>query len=683
MARDRKSLAATYRPRTFGAVRGQRHPVRVLSELIKRNQTAYNILLHGSVGSGKTSLVRLFEMALNCDQPTADGSPCGECQWCHVTDRARVGLQEYNVSSRGGDFEDFDPWLKRHYRTPTTYKWQVLFFDEAHSLKNDATDSLLKKTEEPIDNVIFCFATTEYEKLRPALRSRTIQLEVRPLSAAESIQLLREVADRERIEYEDEALALLAGISAGQPRDLLTALDEVSRIGQKVTEQYVREFLDIDHKPALLAYFRALADGDFTRQTEAIENWRETTIDKAKWISSFLLALYYSEICGSRLIIDPIIESITTERAAIIKRFQARFGVASARDLAPYWRTMLEFWNDGVPQDEASALLKLTLFHLLVCDDPETLIASADRRPRPVQSKQPTARTETAPATSLAFGPGQEFLTPNGARTILDLASYLIQEYGVGFNVAFEIYPQRLGAETEAAARVEIERFLGGLIEMAGAETPFAHLTLLERYEGTPRGLVVAHVPALSGESARDWEARIRAFAESWSSRPDIVSLRLCKKIGVDWKFHWDEALNLCGGLWENRDPSIPFDRLRAPRWVRRLSGPVAGGILLASDNLMPQSLEQAAHERMAPLSAVADEAWEHVRKKWELLEYNERVDIKRKRAAAIAEIEATHGADTDLARAKIAELKDAWPIDPHDRPRKWTPWPRRERLYA
>ena len=541
MVKKSKGFAAGYRPETFAAVWGQTHPVQVLSGLIKNGQQAYNLLLHGAVGSGKTSLVRLFERALNCDRPTEDGSPCGACPQCQIKDRAHVGLQEYDVSGRGGDREDFALWLRDKYRTPTTYKWQVLFFDEAHSLKGDATDSLLKRIEEPIDNVVFCFATTEYERLRPALRSRTIQLEVRPLSAAESIRRLQEVAAREGITYENEALALLAGVAGGQPRDLLNALDEVSTVGKKLTEQYVREYLDVDHKPAILAYFRALADANFERQTEVIDNWRETLVEKTKWIATFLLALYYNDICGVRLIVDPIIHSITTERSDIIARFQKRFGVASAHDLAPYWRAMLEFWNEGDVQEDSTALLKLTLFHLLVNDDPKKLLAKEGSPPTITRKGPQVNGVGTAhPTATAALDNDQEFLTPKGAGMILDLASFLIQEYGVGFNAAFEIYPSRIGAESESAARSEIERFVTDLIQVATAGKSFAHLTLLERYEGSPRGLIVAQVPHIPGEGVQAWQTRVRQLAECWSTTKDVVRIRLSKGVGVDWKFHWD-----------------------------------------------------------------------------------------------------------------------------------------------
>ena len=75
-------LALKYRPATFDEVAGQEYPKRVLQQLILNNRACANLLLHGSVGAGKTSLVRLYARAMNCQAPTAKGDSCGECGRC-------------------------------------------------------------------------------------------------------------------------------------------------------------------------------------------------------------------------------------------------------------------------------------------------------------------------------------------------------------------------------------------------------------------------------------------------------------------------------------------------------------------------------------------------------------------------------------------------------------------------
>jgi DNA polymerase-3 subunit gamma/tau len=122
----------------------------------------------------------------------------------------------------------------------------------------------LKDVEEAKPGVIFCFATTEFNRIRRALQSRLAHLEVRPLSASDAISFLKIAADKEGIEYEPSALALLAGLKQGYPRDLLIGLEQVYEPGSgPLTTKQVREVFDVDHTQVLVEYFLALADGDF------------------------------------------------------------------------------------------------------------------------------------------------------------------------------------------------------------------------------------------------------------------------------------------------------------------------------------------------------------------------------------------------------------------------------------
>jgi len=450
-------------------------------------------------------------------------------------------------------------------------------------------------------------------------------------------------------------------------------------LGEKLTEKYVREYFDVDHKPSLVAYFTALADGDFDGQMSSLENWRETKVQKAKWISAFLLSLYYNDICGSRLIVDPLVQSIRDERAEIIARFQKRFEVASRPELAPYWRGLLEFWSSGSATDDASALLQLTLFHLLVSGDRSQLLKTSLPQSAAVPTTLHSPVVAAAPVTSREWDNNEHFLSPAGARMILDLASFLVQEYGVAFNAIFEVYPAQVGGDVEVAARAKIENFVAALEqEFDRGGSQFASLALLERHEGEPRALILTHLPCLPSEKLDEWEARIRQWTRAISARDQEIELRLSKSRGIDWKFHWDGALTLCGGACDDDADRIPLERLKVPKRRRRAPGPIAGGLLLRSRLLSSEVLEQARRDGLAPLSAVQDDAWDQLRGKWELEEHEERQTLKKQFAEEEARIRQTYVADNAVAKRKIAELKAARPMDPHERPRKWQMWPRK-----
>lgn len=383
------NLAQKYRPATFEAVLGQSHPVRFLSGLIQHGQAARSLLLHGAIGSGKTSLVRIYAQALNCETPTAEGSPCRTCRFC----REGAGFHEYDTSGRGGERDAVLEWVAPLYRTPTEHRWTVLFLDEAQALEARAADALLKMVEEPEPRVAFCFATTEFAKIRPALRSRLISFEIKPLSAIDAIALIKKCAQHEGINYEPGALELLAGLRQGYARDLLTGLEQVrDPNGRPVTIARVREVFDIDHTERLLTYVHALAEGDPAAQNAAWLSWQEVAATKLGWLQALLTGLYYNDVLGQAITVDALIASILpAERAPILTTFRERLGVASAEGLAPYWRAMMSHWTvASLERDETALQLRVALFHYFVNNE----LPALERGPQPKAHRRSTTRTD-------------------------------------------------------------------------------------------------------------------------------------------------------------------------------------------------------------------------------------------------------------------------------------------------
>ena len=163
-------FALKYRPKTFAQMRGQDHPKRVISQLILNGRSCENLLLHGSIGSGKTSFVRIYAMALNCDQPAALGDCCFRCDSCiaaaNESARARgkheistSGLEELDAPG----FRDFDLLKDRldlllEQPIPAG-KRRVIFTDEAHALSRyrDSFDYFLKRVRRVSAKRLFLF----------------------------------------------------------------------------------------------------------------------------------------------------------------------------------------------------------------------------------------------------------------------------------------------------------------------------------------------------------------------------------------------------------------------------------------------------------------------------------------------------------------------------------------------
>lgn len=711
---NRANFADAYRPHTFKKVFGQDSVVACLSGLIARGRIGRSILLHGAVGSGKTTLARIYARALNCEAPDPRASPCYACEACgRLGEKPIKEFEEYNVSRRGGGREDVERFLSTHDRPVHGAKYRILFFDEAHALTREACDLLLLPVESPQHAIRFIFATTEAERLRRALRSRLLDLLIRPLPVDRAIEFLRQAAEKIGIAHEPGALALLAGLREGYPRDLLLGLERVwERNTPRLTVAQVRAAFDVDQTEVLVAYFTALADGDPDQQAEIVFGWQEQATDKIRWIQAFLLHVYHNEILARRLVVDGVIEAVPENlRAGIVRGFCARLGLADARDLAPFWRQMMAFWP--VPEtatDETALGLRLTLFHQLVNAGVEGEAVAAERA-RPTDAAAAIAQASTIAEASRGFGPPPllrpgarvvadkaGFLTPADVRRIVNSASFLVQEHGLLFNTAFAITPAALGVSGTASAVAAITAFRDELAAQARAWGGGlrAGITVLERDHRGVIGRIVAHLHApnpldpADADGARRTEAWVKAWREGagrlGGDAVEFAPAPVGERAAL--RFHWRRSLDLCAGLDERVeafDPRIAEHRslLELLRVRARSARPVLDHPLVAtSASLSDEQVAQACRNRLEPLSAYDDEAWEELTTGWELEEFQVRRDTRAKREGRLAEIRQQFGEATPEARAEIAQTVGGWPSDPRRRPRRWRreragePWP-------
>ncbi len=733
----RASFADLYRPRVFGEVYGQANVVDCLSGLIQRGQIGRDILLHGSVGSGKTSLAWIYARALNCEAPRADGSPCLTCETCRGCDRpgpdgnscgwcgpchlkdgqAIAGLHSYNVGRKGGARALVTTWTEPLVRTTPRHRYKILFYDEAHALSPDACDSLLELVEQSENRVLFFFATTEIDKIRPALRSRLFDLLVRPLSPDDAYRFLEVQARKARLpepplDYEPEALALLAGLRGGLPRDLLLGLDRVHEPGTRLTVARVRAAFDADQTEPLLAYFGALAEGDLAAQIGLMAGWQESVPDKIAWIQAFLLSLYANDIRHRRLRVDGLIDAIPeSDREPILASFCKRLNLRRPADLAEAWHRMMDFWSMPAQRPaepdrtrDIALSLRVALFHRLVNDDLRAksghdvkdrsdLIAPAhfldQHGPAVILPSRGFGEAPLSPVDCRAGAASEDpqYLTAADARSIVNRASFLMQEHGVLFNTAFVVRPGLLGATSQAESLALIIAFGEALADQVRAwgGPVSARLTLFAREGLEVYGRLVAHLPCpRPGQAGVDCLARAPDWRRAWIARygnsgeDAIVQETAATDDAAALAFHWDHTLNLCAGLdpeildWDPRVSTCkPLVSLLGVRRRQGL-GPIIGHALVHTPApLSDTAIARASVNRLEPLSAFDDRAWDELRSGWELREFEDRRTTRHERERQLSTLSARHGPDSDEAR----DLVRRWSDDPQRRPRLWATW--------
>ncbi|KRR26209.1 hypothetical protein CQ14_21270 [Bradyrhizobium lablabi] len=658
----------------------------LLSRLAQLRQGSH-LLLAGAYGAGKTTLVRIFAQALNCDNPAKDGSPCGACGPCEAADQDC--LVEYDVPGRGGDKESVLAWVAANNREPPNSKWRILFLDEAHALQPLAMEGLLKVVEEPQPRVVFAFATTEPWKLKSTLKSRTLPLEVRPLSVPDAVALMESIAKKEKYIYDLNALVLLAWVKQGHPRDLLNGLGQVAALGKNVTTEAVKLLFAVHDAEALVEYFLALGAGDAGRAISAMDGWHEPLSSKLKGVQTLLTSIFYNEIQGRKIIIDAFLDTLTSERTKIVSAFCSRLGVDKPIGLEPYWRKMLEFWSRPPATGEEGLQLQLCLFEDLVNNRlREAVLQTNETVPAPhylLRNAGPE-RDESSKSGGIATANCARFdgkyLTPEHVREIINRSSFFMQHHGRTLNAAFIVYPSYQARLSEVTAVEAIRKFQGDLSKLClQAGKLFAGITVIERDENGVLARLLAHIPRLAEVPA--FETELARWCRNLGAEDDDQALvELKTNVGLSnrqaLKFHWDSVVELCAAVQDSEnEPGGArrlLDNLRLRKSLRRVPGPVGHPVLEFSGCLTTSAIKEASANHMAFLSAFDAQAWSWIRKGWERDECIDRQQEIRHRAEKLSQAERLWGED-DRRRVEIEALNASWAGGPENRARQWRGW--------
>lgn len=245
------ALYRKYRSQTFEEIVGQKHITQSLINQIKNDQVGHAYLFTGTRGTGKTSIAKIFAKAINCLNPN-NGSPCNKCENCiNQNMGGNVDILEIDAASNNRVDEIRELREKVKY-PPVNSKYKVYIIDEVHMLTDSAFNALLKTLEEPPKYVVFILATTEVQKLPATILSRCMRFDFKLLSEEELENHLKYVFKDSGVEYEDEAVSIIARLGAGSVRDTLSIADMcVAFSNKKVTYQSVVDAIGLTDRETL------------------------------------------------------------------------------------------------------------------------------------------------------------------------------------------------------------------------------------------------------------------------------------------------------------------------------------------------------------------------------------------------------------------------------------------------
>ena len=229
-----QALYRKYRSQNFSQLVGQEVVARTLKQAVEQDKISHAYLFSGPRGTGKTSVAKIFAKAMNCRNQVG-GEPCNNCYICQaVTDGSLEDVIEMDAASNNGVDEIRDIRDKSTY-APSIAQYKVYIIDEVHMLSTGAFNALLKTLEEPTPNVVFILATTELHKIPATILSRVQRFEFKSIKTQDIRDHIFQILEKEGIDYETEAVEIIARRAEGGMRDALSILDQALSLTQEAT----------------------------------------------------------------------------------------------------------------------------------------------------------------------------------------------------------------------------------------------------------------------------------------------------------------------------------------------------------------------------------------------------------------------------------------------------------------
>src|SRR5437588_3261796 len=348
-------LARKYRPQKFSDVIGQEHVTRTLQNAIEQQRIAHGYIFSGHRGIGKTTIARILAMALNCrgvsgteDHPLPE--PCGVCVSCtEIRSGSAVDVIEIDAATNRGIDEIRELRDAARYR-PARDRFKIYILDEAHQITDAAFNALLKTLEEPPSHIVFMMATTQPEDIPQTIRSRCQHFNFHAVRFEEIVGQLRAIAQKENIQADDAALAVLAEAGDGSMRDALSIMDQaiaccgtklnaalvlglVGSVGSEILEDLMGTVARSSSEEALRLLDRLMTEG-------------QNPAHFAKQLVRFLRNALVAKVGGA----DSAVLQISSDERKRVGRVAEQF---SEEDLARFLQIMLRTYDElGYRQEQ-------------------------------------------------------------------------------------------------------------------------------------------------------------------------------------------------------------------------------------------------------------------------------------------------------------------------------------------
>ncbi len=410
-------LARKYRPQNFDELIGQDALVRTLKNAITSGRIAHAFMLTGVRGVGKTTTARIIAKALN--YTGADGTAGAttksteDCALCKaISEDRHPDVIEMDAASRTG-VDDIREILDGVRYAPTEARYKIYVIDEVHMLSKNAFNALLKTLEEPPEHVKFIFATTEIRKVPITVLSRCQRFDLQRISVDLLIEHFKNICSLEKVEIEDDAVAIIARASDGSVRDGLSLLDQAIALSdKKITTPQVQDMLGLADRAQNLDLLEHALGGDMPKALSIMDNIYKNGGAPAMVMQDLLELTHLLTKLRAVPNLDSVNQTVSADQ---LTRARDLAGKISMPSLGKTWQILLKGLSEvniaPNPQNAAEMVI-IRLAYAADLPDPSDLIKKLKNQPAPTSGggQESVASGAGAPSVHAQdFTPPQQF----------------------------------------------------------------------------------------------------------------------------------------------------------------------------------------------------------------------------------------------------------------------------------
>ncbi|MCI5061038.1 MAG: DNA polymerase III subunit gamma/tau [Alphaproteobacteria bacterium] len=400
-------LARKYRPQNFDDLIGQDALVRTLKNAIESGRIAHAFMLTGIRGVGKTTTARIIAKALN--YTGADGNsgpttgPTDDCEICQaIAEDRHPDILEMDAASRTG-IDDIREILDGVRYAPTSARYKIYIIDEVHMLSKAAFNALLKTLEEPPEHVKFIFATTEIRKVPVTVLSRCQRFDLRRIETPVLADYYSQIAEKEKVKTEPDALSLIARAADGSVRDGLSLLDQAIALGDgNVTQEQVKDMLGLADRALVLDILDRALGGEISGALDIMGDLYKKGADPVVVLQDLL---ELAHILTKKRALPANDQSAISMVESESERINDMANKLSMPTLGRTWQILLKSLNEvnAAPNaQQAAEMVIIRLAYATDLPDPADLLKKIETSGAPGTSVAPAnnaASARTAPQT--------------------------------------------------------------------------------------------------------------------------------------------------------------------------------------------------------------------------------------------------------------------------------------------